>query len=95
MYVNGKTAREAFDAKLEFDVKIISYEGETSWVEPTLLTIKKCLDSDAVPEPAADCDYCTYRKAAAEVSSAAIAKGKTPTLRKAQPVESTETASLF
>mgnify|MGYP001594953546 FL=1 len=68
VYVNGKTDREAFDARLEFDVSVIPYTGKTNWVEPTLADIKKCLDSDAIPAPSEHCDYCTYRKAAAEVS---------------------------
>ncbi len=68
VYVNGKTDRESFDAKLEFDVSVIPYTGKTDWVESTLLDIKKCLDSENIPSPAKDCDYCTYRKAAGEVS---------------------------
>src|SRR3989338_384290 len=74
VYVNGLTDREAFDAKLEFDVKLIPYVGDTECVEPTLHDIKNCLDSDTVPAPAPLCDYCNYRKSAAEVSSAAIKK---------------------
>lgn len=72
VYVNGKTDREAFDAKLEFDVSIIPYTGNTNWVEPALYDIKKCLSAEVVPDPAPLCDYCNYRKAAAEVSSAAL-----------------------
>ncbi len=71
VYVNGKTDREAFDARLEFDVSVIPYQGKTDWVEPALLNIKKCLDGDALPAPASWCDYCTYRKAAAEASAPA------------------------
>jgi len=33
VYCNGMTDKEAFDGKLEFDVKIIPYKGDTSWVE--------------------------------------------------------------
>lgn len=74
VYVNGKTDKEAFDAKLEFDVSIIPYTGNTDWVEPTLHSIKKCLDSTELPAPAEDCDYCAYRKAAAEVSFKPVKK---------------------
>jgi len=96
VYVNGKTDREAFDAKLEFDVSIIPYTGNTDWVEPALQKIKKCLDSDELPTPAPDCDYCTYRKAAAEVSSA-VQKEATPKVAKVtpKPAESSTTVSLF
>ncbi|OHA19073.1 MAG: hypothetical protein A3C08_00045 [Candidatus Taylorbacteria bacterium RIFCSPHIGHO2_02_FULL_47_18] len=68
VYVNGKTDREAFDARLEFDVSVIPYVGKTDWIEPTLAEIKKCLDSENQPAPAEHCDYCNYRRAVAEVS---------------------------
>lgn len=69
VYANGLKDRKAFDGKLEFEVTIIPYVGKDSWLEPTLGVIKKCLDSEEVPKPAEACDYCTYRKAAAEVSA--------------------------
>ncbi len=67
VYVNGKMDKEAFDGKLEFDVKLIPHEGEGAWIESTIQEIHKCLMSDVIPDPAADCDYCAYRKAAYEV----------------------------
>ena len=63
VYVNGQTDREAFDGRLEFDVKIIPYEGDYSWVEDTLVKAKECLMSDKLPPASAECDFCTYRKA--------------------------------
>jgi len=89
VYVNGKTDREAFDAKLEFDVKIIPYIGKTDWVEPTLVEIKKCLESETEPASAERCDYCNYRRAADEVSARKVLSEKT--------VENTahEKATLF
>ena len=65
VYANGRTDLAAFDAKLEFTIKVIPYTGNASWVEGTLLKIKECLDSDAIPKVGASCDYCTYREAAA------------------------------
>ena len=41
VYVNGKLDAEVFDSKLEFDVKLIPYKGDTSWIEPKLKEIKK------------------------------------------------------
>ena len=66
VYCNGQTDREAFDGKLEFDIKIIPYRGDDSWVEPTLKSIKKCLDSEQLPEAGENCDYCTYRQEVAK-----------------------------
>jgi hypothetical protein len=62
VYANASKDKAAFDAKLEFDVTLIAHKGDDSWVEPTLLQIKACLDSDELPKPAPDCDYCTYRE---------------------------------
>ncbi|PIR97913.1 MAG: hypothetical protein COT89_02480 [Candidatus Colwellbacteria bacterium CG10_big_fil_rev_8_21_14_0_10_42_22] len=67
VYANGKTDTKAFDGKLEFDVKVIPYEGDSSWVEPTLEKIKSTLDANNVPEADDDCDFCRYRKAVVEV----------------------------
>ena len=60
VYCNGQTDRVAFDAKLEFDIKIIAYEGNDEWIEPTLQDIKQCLMGD-FPEANPTCEYCVYR----------------------------------
>lgn len=69
VYCNGKTDRKAFDGKLEFDIDLIPYTGDTSWIEETLQDMKKCLMSNTIPKPSADCDYCLYRKASRDVQS--------------------------
>jgi CRISPR/Cas system-associated exonuclease Cas4 (RecB family) len=65
VYANGKRDREAFEGKLEFDIKIISYTGSTDWVEETLEKMKKCLDGD-LPKPSPNCEYCKYVAEAAK-----------------------------
>jgi hypothetical protein len=60
VYVNGKTDRKAFDGKLEFDVKLIPYTGDTSWIEKTLQTMKACLVDNRIPKASQDCEYCSY-----------------------------------
>tara|TARA_Y100000310_G_C20607548_1_gene776306 strand:+ start:153 stop:929 length:777 start_codon:yes stop_codon:yes gene_type:complete len=67
VYVNGKTNRESFDGKLEFDTKIIPYEGDDSWVEGALMKAKEVLESDKLPSAKEDCDYCLYRKSVQDV----------------------------
>ena len=67
VYCNGNTDKEAFDGRLEFDVKIIPYEGNTAWVKNTILEAVDCLKSDNLPAPGSDCDFCKYRKAVREV----------------------------
>lgn len=83
VYVNADSDKEAFDAKLEFDIKIIPYIGNDNWVEPTLFKIKETLDKDKTPEQSDDCDYCTYRNAVEEV------------LPKPTKEKKSETKSLF
>ncbi len=60
VYCNGKTDKEAFDGKLDFDVTIIPYEGDASWVEGTIFDIKQCLEGEMIPAASPDCDYCAY-----------------------------------
>ena len=69
VYCNGKTDREAFDSKLEFDIDIIAYTGNDAWVVKALTEMKACLLSDKVPKPVSTCDYCAYRKAARDVQT--------------------------
>jgi hypothetical protein len=62
VYCNGDTGKPYFDKKLEFDIKVIPYTGDTSWIEGALNDIKDCLMSDKIPEPNSECDFCNYRK---------------------------------
>lgn len=66
VYCNGRTDREAFDGKLEFDIKIIPYIGDNSWVEETIFKAHDCLSSEAIPKANPTCDYCRYVKARKE-----------------------------
>ena len=66
VYANGKADAEAFDGKLEFDVKVIPYKGDDSWVEDVLLKAREILVSDSIPQANSTCEYCLYRKFAKE-----------------------------
>ena len=63
VYCNGQTDRKAFDGKLEFDVTLIPYNGDDSWIEKALKDAHKCLNSDKIPKAGKGCDYCSYVKA--------------------------------
>lgn len=73
VYANGKSDAKAFDGKLEFDVTLIPYAGNDSWIEQTIFDIYKCLNSDKIPEAGASarggCDYCSYVEAVIRNSS--------------------------
>lgn len=81
VYANGQSDRKAFDAKLEFDIKLVSYSGNDSWVEPTLYRIREMLDSDEIPPigtafGGGPCDYCTYRDNAGKALREQSKKGR-------------------
>ena len=60
VYVNGDTAKDSFNERLEFATLLLSYEGNDSWVENRLHEIKECLEADKLPPPSTECDYCQY-----------------------------------
>lgn len=75
VYVNGISDAEAFDGKLEFDVKLIAYTGNDGWVEGALRELKAMLMSDEIPKVGKSfnggpCDYCVYREAAGKALAA-------------------------
>lgn len=63
VYCNGDSSKEAFNGKLEFNIKVIPYVGDDSWINPTISDIFQCLRSVDIPAANADCDYCAYNKA--------------------------------
>lgn len=62
VFANAGKNRPKFDGRLEFELSIIPYKGDDSWVEPTIFEIKKCLDSGKIPESGTNCEHCQYRK---------------------------------
>lgn len=66
VFANAGKNKPKFDGFLEFELSIISYKGDDSWVEPTIFDIKKCLDFDKIPLPGEKCEYCAYRKLVAK-----------------------------
>lgn len=62
VYCNGDADREAFGGKLEFDIKIIPYEGKTDWIPRVLNDIHTTLSGDVIPEVSLECEYCNYHK---------------------------------
>ena len=78
-YANATKDRAAFDGRLDFELTLVPYTGSTDWVDGTLVSLKKCLDSEALPSAGEDCDYCRYRQAVGVVLQK-YEKGKTKPL---------------
>lgn len=64
VYCNGDADKEAFDGKLEFNIKLIPYVGNDGWIAQTIIDLHRCLGSSNIPFTGAECDYCNYREAA-------------------------------
>lgn len=66
-YCNGKTDRDEFGGRIEFDMTLLPYTGDDAWVEGTLTKLKKCLDSSKTPKISGDCEFCGYAEARASI----------------------------
>lgn len=67
VYCNGKANNSRFDYKLEFDISVIPYKIDDSWVEQSIVNAHACLMQSLPPESGSDCDYCRYVKAVGSV----------------------------
>lgn len=50
----------AFDAKLEFTIRMLPHDGDDAWVEGTLRAIRESLSAANPPDPGTECEYCDY-----------------------------------
>lgn len=60
VYCNG-IKEGKFNDKLNFNVKLIKYIGNDSWVEDTLSEVHKLLNQDNIPPLDEKCDFCSYQ----------------------------------
>ena len=67
VYCNGKKDVDKFDKRLNFDIKLISYCGDDSWVDAAIKQAHQCLLSDTIPSHKDDCDLCKYFFSVSEV----------------------------
>lgn len=76
VYCNGRLDLDGFNNRVEFKTKIIPYIGDDSWVEPTLIKMKECMEGDmpAVGTAAmgGPCDFCTYARQRTELTMQAL-----------------------
>lgn len=60
VYCNGLTNREAFNKRLDFNISILPYEIDDSWVTAAVKDAHACLNLPAIPDSGKDCDFCAY-----------------------------------
>lgn len=67
VYCNGITDKDFFDSKLEFEISLLPYKGNDSWIDKTIFDIHNCLNSNQPPDCNKDCDFCAYRRALKDI----------------------------
>jgi CRISPR/Cas system-associated exonuclease Cas4 (RecB family) len=73
VYTNARLDLDGFNDRVEFRTKVIPYTGSDAWVEPTLVSMKACLEDDHMP-PVGEaamggaCDFCSYARARTELT---------------------------
>lgn len=76
VFANATKDRNDFDGRLEFDMSIVGYVGDDSWVNKTLVDIKKCLLENKIPEIGEGCEHCLYREKAGSAFKEVVMKNK-------------------
>jgi hypothetical protein len=57
---NALKTLEKFDGKLQFELTLVPYKTDTSWVESKIFEMKSTLDSPNAPEINKYCEKCMY-----------------------------------
>ena len=57
---NGLKTPDKFEAILHFDLKLVPYKTDTSWVKNKIIEMKKVLEAKEVPELNKYCEKCLY-----------------------------------
>ena len=73
VYTNANVSASGFNDHMDFETKIIPYDGDDSWIEPTLKKIKQVLNEDSMPPVGSSamggaCEFCSYARARTELT---------------------------
>ena len=60
MVCNGEKTPDRFDANMQFVVKLVDYQVDTSWVGSRIREMKQIMDSPDIPEINPHCENCAY-----------------------------------
>jgi CRISPR/Cas system-associated exonuclease Cas4 (RecB family) len=88
VYTNARQDLDGFGDRLEFRTKLIPYTGKADWIEPTLLEMKACMESNEMPPVGqaamgGECEFCAYARERTKLTLAALQSAK-KTSRKAK-----------
>lgn len=79
VHANGDVRAPEFGGTLSFAMSLVPYEGSDAWVEQALLDIRQLLNSGAMPQAAAECQYCSYIEKAAPYEASSPSSRVSPT----------------
>ncbi len=72
VYTNARIDAEGFFNRVEFKTKIIPYQGNDAWIEPTLQKMKDCMEGDmpkvGMAAMGGPCDFCVYVRKRTELT---------------------------
>jgi len=63
VYCNASKDRDGLNGRLDFDLVIFPYKGDSGWVDDKLIEAHKCLSSGTPPESGRGCELCAYTSA--------------------------------
>lgn len=77
VYATGTQDREGFNDKVDFETHVFPHHGNSDWVEQVLLDMKKCLDSETMPQVGTaamggECEHCAYARSRTELTLKAL-----------------------
>ncbi len=76
VYTNGRLDLDGFFDRVEFRTKVIPYTGDDSWVEPTIIHMKACMEGEMPPVGdsimGGPCEFCTYARSRTELTLSAL-----------------------
>jgi CRISPR/Cas system-associated exonuclease Cas4 (RecB family) len=76
VYTNARMDLDGFGDRLEFRTKLIPYTGNDSWVGPTLVKMKACMESEipniGTAAMGGECEFCAYARARAGMTLQAV-----------------------
>lgn len=76
VYTNGRMDLDGFYDRVEFRTKVIPYKGDDSWIEDTLIKMKKCMEGDmpvtGKSAMGGECEFCAYAKARTKLTLDAL-----------------------
>ena len=69
VYCNGDKDRPSFDGRLDFSIKVLPYQGNSTWIDEALGRLFDTLKAPSLPDPSPECEHCAYRSQASKVET--------------------------